>query len=528
MEGTLKTSTNVHVNANTRRALADHRRRRRAIRAGPIRPALLRCHGLISSVRTDGGQRRYHRDVLRLLAVIRSAKHVGFSLAEIAEMLAAFPDDHALTEADWRRLSTSWRPEIDERIRTLERIRDQLDRCIGCGCLSMKSCQMANPADRAGRRAPGPASGWHRPEPRRRSPSPTAPSGVGRYVPADAHPGARCRVRWSGADDPAVRRVRRRRRRRADRPERRLRVRVLEARRHVRARRRRRGRATPTATSSSRACGSCRRRCGRSIRPPGASRPTPGPSTPTSWWSRSAPTCIPTATPGLRRGRPRVLHGRRRLRAARRAGRLRRRPGDRRRHLDAVQVPAGPERDRAADARLPHASGVCRDASEISLVMPLGVPIPPSPAASEALLAAFAERGIELAPRAAGARARPGPQGRPAQRRRRDALRPVPRRARCTGRPTVVEESGLTVDGWIPVDPLTLETSFPGVYAVGDVTSVGTPKAGVFAEGQAVVVADAIIAPIRGAARAPHVRRPRASATSSSATTRSPRSTSPS
>ena len=124
-----------------------------------LAPSALRFyerHGLISSVRTDGGQRRYHRDVLRLLAVIRSAQHVGFSLAEIAEMLAAFPDDHALTEADWRRLSTSWRPEIDERIRTLERIHDQLDRCIGCGCLSMKSCQMANPADRAGRRGAGP------------------------------------------------------------------------------------------------------------------------------------------------------------------------------------------------------------------------------------------------------------------------------------------------------------------------------------------------------------------------------------
>ena len=109
----------------------------------------------------------------------------------------------------------------------------------------------------------------------------------------------------------------------------------------------------------------------------------------------------------------------------------------------------------------------------------------------------------------------------------RDALRPVPRRARCTACPTVVAASGMTVDGWIPVDPLTLETSFPGVYAVGDVTSVGTPKAGVFAEGQAAVVADAIIA------QRPRRRRQRsttaaASATSSSATTRWPRSTSPS
>ena len=93
--------------------------------------------------------------------------------------------------------------------------------------------------------------------------------------------------------------------------------------------------------------------------------------------------------------------------------------------------------------------------------------------------------------------------------------------------PAVVAESGLTVDGWIPVDPLTLETAFPGVYAVGDVTSVGTPKAGVFAEGQAAVVADRSIA----GHRARPARREydgRASATSSSATTRSPGSTSPS
>ena len=112
-------------------------------------------------------------------------------------------------------------------------------------------------------------------------------------------------------------------------------------------------------------------------------------------------------------------------------------------------------------------------------------------------------------PERARARARPGAQGRAARRRRRDALRPVPRRARCTGRPAVVEESGLCVDGWIPVDPLTLETSFPDVYAVGDVTSVGTPKAGVFAEGQAAVVADAIIARHRGGDADRDVRRPR-------------------
>jgi sulfide:quinone oxidoreductase len=138
-----------------------------------------------------------------------------------------------------------------------------------------------------------------------------------------------------------------------------------------------------------------------------------------------------------------------------------------------------------------------RDRSEISLVMPLGVPVPPSPAASEALLAAFAERGIDWHPERLVRELDPA---------RNVALLsdggempydlflgvPVHRA------PTVVVESGLAVDGWIPVDPLTLETSAPGVYAVGDVTSVGTPKAGVFAEGQAAVVGDRIGARIRG------------------------------
>jgi sulfide:quinone oxidoreductase len=141
-----------------------------------------------------------------------------------------------------------------------------------------------------------------------------------------------------------------------------------------------------------------------------------------------------------------------------------------------------------------------RAISEISLVMPMGVPIPPSPGASQALLAAFAERGIAWHPD-----------------RSVRALDPTRKVAVLSDDselpydlflgvpvhrvPAVVEKSGMTVDGWIPVDPLTLETAFPGVYAVGDVTSVGTPKAGVFAEGQAVVVADRIGALIRGTAQ---------------------------
>ncbi len=138
-----------------------------------------------------------------------------------------------------------------------------------------------------------------------------------------------------------------------------------------------------------------------------------------------------------------------------------------------------------------------RDQSEVALVMPLGVPIPPSPEASAALLEAFAERGISWHPGelvveldgdrkvAVCASGTELPF---------DLFLAVPvHRA-----PLVVQESGMCVDGWIPVDPLTLETAYPGVYAVGDVTSVGTPKAGVFAEGQASIVARELIALARG------------------------------
>jgi len=138
-----------------------------------------------------------------------------------------------------------------------------------------------------------------------------------------------------------------------------------------------------------------------------------------------------------------------------------------------------------------------REKSEIALVMPLPLPIPPSRAASEALLTAFAERGITWHPNKVVAGLDAGRkvaliQG--ADDMPYDLFLGVPvHRA-----PAVVTASGMTVDGWIPVDPRTLETSYPGVYAVGDVTSVGTPKAGVFAEGQASVVADQITAMITG------------------------------
>ena len=139
-----------------------------------------------------------------------------------------------------------------------------------------------------------------------------------------------------------------------------------------------------------------------------------------------------------------------------------------------------------------------RERSEISLVMPLPVPIPPSPAASEALLGAFAERDIGWHPNRliqALEPARKVAQFSDGTEMAYDLFLGVP----AHRVPAVVAESGMTVDGWIPVDPLTLETAYPGVFAVGDVTSVGTPKAGVFSERQAGVVADRIVSSIRGA-----------------------------
>ena len=140
-----------------------------------------------------------------------------------------------------------------------------------------------------------------------------------------------------------------------------------------------------------------------------------------------------------------------------------------------------------------------RDRTEISLVMPLPAPIPPSPAASEALLAAFEARGINWRPNLLVRELDPARKVAvfaDGSEIAYDLFLGVP----VHRVPAVVAESGMTVDGWVPVNPLTLETSYPGVYAVGDVTSVGTPKAGVFAERQAAVAADRIIAVARAEA----------------------------
>lgn len=111
--------------------------------------------GLISSTRTSGNQRRYDRGVLRRLAFIRAAQRVGLSLEQVSEALATLPADHAPTKADWTRLSRKWRKELDARIDGLQRLRDYLSECIGCGCLSMKACVLNNPGDKFSELGPG-------------------------------------------------------------------------------------------------------------------------------------------------------------------------------------------------------------------------------------------------------------------------------------------------------------------------------------------------------------------------------------
>ncbi|MFE0500173.1 redox-sensitive transcriptional activator SoxR [Lysobacter soli] len=112
--------------------------------------------GLIHSQRSEGNQRRYARDTLRRIAIIRAAQRVGMPLATIRDALASLPEARTPTRRDWTRLSSAWREELDTRIAELIRMRDTLDDCIGCGCLSLDRCRLANPGDWLGDQGAGP------------------------------------------------------------------------------------------------------------------------------------------------------------------------------------------------------------------------------------------------------------------------------------------------------------------------------------------------------------------------------------
>ncbi len=112
--------------------------------------------GLIRSLRNAGNQRRFPREVLRRLAVIRVAQRVGMPLEAVGVALAELPEGRTPTRAEWARMSARWRSELDERIQMLQFLRDQLTGCIGCGCLSLQRCRLANPGDVLGEQGDGP------------------------------------------------------------------------------------------------------------------------------------------------------------------------------------------------------------------------------------------------------------------------------------------------------------------------------------------------------------------------------------
>jgi MerR family transcriptional regulator, redox-sensitive transcriptional activator SoxR len=112
-------------------------------------------HGLIAARRTDGNQRRFPSVTLRRVAVIKAGKAAGISLEEIRAALDTLPEGKSPTKRDWERLSSRWRAEIDERIELLQSLRNRLTTCIGCGCLSLKTCSLLNPDDEAAARGPG-------------------------------------------------------------------------------------------------------------------------------------------------------------------------------------------------------------------------------------------------------------------------------------------------------------------------------------------------------------------------------------
>jgi MerR family redox-sensitive transcriptional activator SoxR len=112
--------------------------------------------GLIRSGRSAGNQRRYGRGVLRVIAVIKVAQRAGIPLAAVHDKLKSLPSNRKITAADWKRLSSAWRDDLNDRIARLSRLRDQLDSCIGCGCLSIEDCPLRNPRDELAESGAGP------------------------------------------------------------------------------------------------------------------------------------------------------------------------------------------------------------------------------------------------------------------------------------------------------------------------------------------------------------------------------------
>lgn len=112
--------------------------------------------GLITSTRSAGNQRRYSALVLRYIGIIKVAQRTGIALEDIREALGRYPPGSKLTAAQWQALSSQWRVDLDDRIQRLTRLRDELDSCIGCGCLSLTDCPLRNPEDVLGQQGPGP------------------------------------------------------------------------------------------------------------------------------------------------------------------------------------------------------------------------------------------------------------------------------------------------------------------------------------------------------------------------------------
>ncbi|MFE0024872.1 redox-sensitive transcriptional activator SoxR [Amycolatopsis sp. NPDC059021] len=112
--------------------------------------------GLIRSKRTAGNQRRYRRDTLRRVTFIRMSQRVGMPLSAIREVLGLLPEDRTPNRADWARISQCWKKDLTARIRAMEQLRDQLTDCVGCGCMSLNRCRLANPGDELGAQGPGP------------------------------------------------------------------------------------------------------------------------------------------------------------------------------------------------------------------------------------------------------------------------------------------------------------------------------------------------------------------------------------